>query len=180
MRIAFLLLGLLAYPQLALSDGERFGPDVPMDSAKEWQKRSGDLKVWLALVRDPYALGKEWFGTSPYHIPPVYTVSQTRRREIFSTAVFFSGCAQENMTCAATLDFSVVRPDGSIFKESKGNKILFENVPSPRQALLSDAFITVELGASASPGIYSVIVMFKVDGENQASVSVRRQIEVSR
>ncbi|MEO8006696.1 MAG: hypothetical protein ABI771_17395 [Betaproteobacteria bacterium] len=180
MRIAFLFLMMLAYPHLAFSDGERFGPDVPMDPAKEWQRRSGDLKVWLALVEDPHSLGKEWFGTSPYHIPPVYMVSRTRRREKFSTAVFFSGCAKENMPCAATLDFSVVRPDGSIFKESKGNKILIDNVPSPRQALLSDLFITVELGASAPPGTYSVIAVFKVDGENQPSVSVRRQIEVSR
>ena len=143
----------------------------------EWSKSNGELRAALVVTAQLEEFMREWYGTPESHTPKLRLVDQVKRGEVIAALLFFSGCGEPGGNCSALADFTVLRPDGSVYSAAPGNQVWSHPVPSTRLTLLSEAYLEIRLGPGDPLGPYSVLVVFR-DPDSNRVLELKRGFEV--
>ena len=132
----------------------------------QWQK--GDEKVddsserksvdgfagHLIIVEDPKAFIEEW--TKP-KTPTVKSISNVKRGKVIGAFVLFAGCKPDSAgVCNSVVDYVVVKPDGDVYAERKGEPLWNEQAPPPQNIQLSKAILGIRIAPKDPAGEYKV------------------------
>jgi len=147
---------LLSCSGLALGQWHKNG-FVSLDS--EWSRSDYGFSAMLLLSDQPDFVLRSW--AKPADGIPVHRNADKITRGVPIVAfVFFSGCeAGDNGLCNATADFTILRPDGSVY-ESFNGRDLWKDKPAPPYGTLrlSAEYVGVVIEPEDPLGEYQVLV----------------------
>lgn len=121
---------------------------APVPDSENRQSR-GDFGAMLYLTKDPHGFWEQWERPhDPANPPQLVTIESGCRSDVVMGIVLFGGCkADSKGLCHSSVDYRVVRPDGSEYANLVGGE-LWRNRPavSPRmlQASVANVAFTVE------------------------------------
>jgi len=149
MKKLILLFALIATPSYAQwnQDGKPV-PDEP------WRKSNGPFGVMLLLSDEPEKLMADW---EKPETPQMSITNVATRGKPIIAFVFFVGCKPIDGRCQSTVDFTVLRPDGSVYGSSEGGE-LWKGKPAPseKQIGLSVANFGIIIEPNDPAGTYTV------------------------
>lgn len=121
-------------------------------------KLENEFSAVLLLSDNPREVLRSW--TTPTASVPVRTTDTVPRGVPIVAFVFFSGCqADEEGLCNASADFTILKPDGSVY-ERFTDRDLWKGKPAPPEGMLrlSAEFV----GAIIEPGDQLGMYEFRV------------------
>ena len=108
----------------------------------------------LIIVEDPHGFIKEWLKPETPKIKPVADV---KRGELIGAFVLFAGCKPNSEgICNAEVDYVVLKPDGSVYAERKGQPLWKEQAPPAQNIQLSNAILGMRMEPQDPSGEYKV------------------------
>jgi hypothetical protein len=126
-------------------------PDTASAKSKE------GFGAMLLLTDEPQKFIAEWQSSPPEHQPSLSTVDEAPRNKQVVAFVFFSGCRTASGTCDCTVDFTVLRPDGSVYGEQKDAELWRGKPPMPGNNLqLSAANLAITIESKDPLGTYTI------------------------
>ena len=147
-RSVFLAIGLLC-SGLVLGLTSSPTPRLPGPEASEPSSEpENGFSAVLLLSDNPDEVLRSW--TTPTASVPVRTTDTVPRGVPIVAFVFFSGCQpDENGLCNASADFTILKPDGSVY-ERFTDRDLWKRKPAPPEGMLR---LSAEyVGAIIEPG----------------------------
>jgi hypothetical protein len=106
------------------------------------------------VVNDPQGFIKEWMKPEPPHITQAFFA---RRGQVLGTFVLFAGCRPNaHGMCNAEVDYTIYKPDGSLYAERKGQPLWKDEAPPAPIIQLSRAILSFGLEKKDPPGQYKV------------------------
>lgn len=140
---------------LALGHGPKPGALAP-DPA--WSKSENGFSAMLLLSDEPDDVLRSW--ATPGTGVPIKTADTITRGVPIVAFVLFAGCRpDENGLCNASADFTILRPDGSVY-ESFSDRDLWKRKPAPPHGMLrlSAEYVGVVIEPRDPLGRYQVRV----------------------
>jgi hypothetical protein len=108
----------------------------------------------LIVVENPRAFMEEWLKPET---PKIDDATDVRRDVLFGAFVLFAGCKPDAQgMCNAEVDYTIYKPDGSLYAESKGQPLWKEEVPPPPIIQLSRAILGFRMEKNDPVGEYKV------------------------
>ena len=106
----------------------------------------------LVVSENPREYVQKWQKPD---IPKVNSATDVKRNDPAGVFVVFSGCLQDAQGgCNAEVDYTIYKPDGSVFMESKAQPI--SNGAISPDLRLGKSFLPFRLGKDEPPGEYKV------------------------
>lgn len=141
--------------------------------AEFWQSSRGALRALLILTNEPTQFLAEW-NTPPSVAPRIASVTTVPRGREITAFVFFTGCAARANACDAVADFTVFRPDGSVYA-SHPNQDLWRGKPPPPNGniQLSTAALGIRIEPRDPLGAYRLRVRVR-DRIAATSIAIER------
>jgi hypothetical protein len=171
-RVIFLTLLLIPF---ASSQWWQNGKRVPDDT---WRRAKGDLGVMLLLTRDAKLFLKDWYGTPQSHAPSIRTTDRAVRGDVVAAFVVFTGCMPSpSGTCDGTVDFTVLKPNGSVYSEAKNNPLLTGKSAEAPTVQLSSAHLDIRIEQQDPLGMYTVKAHVR-DTRANITIDVEQRFEV--
>lgn len=121
----------------------------------EWRKSVKGLGAELVLIDDEEAFLKEW-ETPESHVATVKSASKMKRGAVLSAELLFFGCGRPKGNCDATADFTVLKPDGSVYGNIRGAIAWSGPAPKPEIVVLSSAHLRMLIDPAGQLGEYTV------------------------
>jgi hypothetical protein len=140
-------------------------------------KSSGVTGASLVLTGDAASFIKEWTSSPESHAPRVPRLGPVRRGDSVWALVFFTGCGTEKTICDASVDFTVLKPDGSVYSEQPGNKVSTQPSGKPGIIYLSQSYLQIRIEPQDSLGKYRVSALFK-QGAGNSPIQLESEFEV--
>jgi len=110
----------------------------------------------LILVENPQGFVQEWLNPASGK-PDIKTSSIAKRGEPFGAFILFAGCLPDkNGVCNAEVDFTVYKPDGSVYAERKGQELWKKQAPPAPNTQLSTANLVMRIRGDDPAGEYKV------------------------
>jgi hypothetical protein len=126
-------------------------PDTPSTKSKD------GFGAMLLLSDEPNRFVEEWQSTPPDHRPTLRTTDRAPRNRQVVAFLFFSGCRPANGACDCSVDFTVVRPDGSTYAERSNLELWRGKAPTPGSILqLSVANLAITIETRDPLGTYTI------------------------
>jgi len=142
----FLLGGTVATAQW--KQGDERTPDTPD------RKSVKGFGAHLLIVENPRAFIEEWQKPETPKIDPV---SQVKRGVLLGAFVLFAGCKPDPQgRCNSKVDYTVYKPDGSIYAERKEQPLWDEEAPLGTNIQLSKAILGIRMEQNDPLGDYKV------------------------
>lgn len=156
MRLFLILLCItLGMPILACAQWKRDGAPVQDES---WRKSNGDFGAMLVLLDSPAEFAEEWSSTPSEHVPTVKPLSKLIRGSTFGAVVLFTGCKPKGGLCDATVDFKILKPDGTTYGDDPGLDLWIGFPPPPKfNQQLSHANLGIRIEDKDPIGVYQII-----------------------
>ncbi len=108
----------------------------------------------LLIVENPRAFIEEWQKPETPKIDPV---SQVKRGILLGAFVLFAGCKPDAQgRCNAEVDYTVYKPDGSVYAERKEQPLWNETAPPGTNIQLSNAILGIRMEPNDPVGDYKV------------------------
>jgi hypothetical protein len=148
------LLPLVLLPVFAHAQWRENGKPVPDN---EWRKSIGDFGAQLEFTAKPDELFAAWEKPGDYVQVPGFTDS-VHRNETIVGVVFFTGCKPDaDGNCNATVDYLILRPDGTVYADLKGGE-LWKNkrAPSGHEVQLAAQPLGIRIESADPFGSYTV------------------------
>lgn len=144
--LLFLIAGSAAFAQWK-KEGERTG-DAPD------RKAVGGFGGHLIVVENPREFIQEWLKPET---PKIKSATDVKRGESVGAFVLFAGCKQDAQgVCNSEVDYTVYKPNGSLFAERKGQPLWKEQAPPAPNIQLGRAILAFRLGKGDPAGEYKV------------------------
>jgi hypothetical protein len=143
----------------------------------EWRKSVDGLGVQLLLIDDEEAFLKEWTTTPESHVAMVKSVSRVKRGAVLTAVIVFSGCGRPNGNCDATVDFTVLGPDGSVHGDVRGAAAWSGPAPKPGIVVLSGAHLQMRIDRTRQLGEYTVHGTLR-ESHSKREVNLTQRFEV--
>ena len=140
---------------LALGHGPKPGA-VALDRA--WSKSDNGFSAMLLLSDEPDDVLRTW--ATPSAAVPIKTADTIARGVPIVAFVFFTGCRpDESGLCNASADFTILKPDGSVYA-SFSDLDLWKRRPAPPDGMLrlSAEYVGVVIESEDPLGEYEVQV----------------------
>ncbi len=140
---------------LALGHSQKHGI---LAADPEWSKSANGFSAMLLLSDEPDDVLRTW--ATPSTGTPVRTVDTITRGVPIVAFVFFAGCRpDESGLCNASADFTILKPDGSVY-ESFSDRDLWKRKPAPPDGTLrlSAEYVGVVIEPEDPLGKYEVWV----------------------
>jgi hypothetical protein len=126
---------------------------TPVENTPD-RKSVGTFGAHLLVVKDPKAFIEDWQKPETPHINPV---TATQRGELLGGIILFAGCkSDEKGACNAEVDYSVYRPDGSLYAEQKAQSLWKETAPGPQIIQLGEAILAIRFEKDDPAGEYKI------------------------
>ncbi len=108
----------------------------------------------LIVVENPRAFIQEWLKPET---PKIKSATLVKRDETLGAFVLFAGCKTDAQgACNAEVDYTIYKPDGSLYDERKGQPLWKEQAPPPPNVQLGKAILAFRLGKDNPTGEYKV------------------------
>jgi hypothetical protein len=108
----------------------------------------------LIIVENPSEFMEEWLKPQT---PNITIATDVRRGVLFGAFVLFAGCKPDARgLCNAEVDYTIYKPDGSLYAERKGQPLWKEEVPPPPIIQLSRAILGFRMEKNDPAGEYKV------------------------
>lgn len=147
--LTFLLVLFVALPGFAQwsRDGK---PQPDSDDRKSLNGFGANLLV----LKNPRDVIKEWQKPETPHFDPANNV---KRGEAIGVFVFFAGCKKDRQgNCNTEVDYTVYKPDGSLYAERKAQTLWKEEAPPPPIIQMGRAILAFAAGQTDPLGEYKV------------------------
>jgi len=142
----FLLGGTVATAQW--KQGDERTPDTPD------RKSVKGFGAHLLIVENPQAFVEEW---QKPETPKINPVSEVKRGVLLGAFVLFAGCKPDAQgRCNAEVDYTVYRPDGSVYAERKEQPLWKDEAPPGMNIQLSNAILAIRMEPNDPVGDYKV------------------------
>ncbi len=155
MKTAFILTVLLVLScQTNSSQKRNMTQREPDDSAR---KAVNGFGAHLVLADNPQGFVDEWLNPASGGEPQLNFASVAKRGEPFAAFVLFAGCLPDKAgICNTEVDFTVYKPDGSVYAERKGLELWKKQAPPEQNVQLSTANIVMRIRENDPAGEYKV------------------------
>ena len=168
-RLMLCALLLIATPLLAQwKEGGEPVPDT------KWRKSDGPFGVMLLLSDEPQKFVDDW---NKPETPALHSTDVAKRGTPIGAFVLFVGCKEVEGHCDATVDFTVLRPDGSEYASQKDAEMWKEEAPGTNLQL-SVANLGIRIEPQDPAGKYLVRAVAH-DRNAKRNVSVEQTFTVS-
>jgi hypothetical protein len=108
----------------------------------------------LIIVEDPKGFIEEW---SKPKTPNIKLVTDVKRGEVIGAFVLFAGCKPDSEgVCNSEVDYVVLKPDGNLYAERKGQPLWKEQAPPAQNIQLSRAILGIRMEPNDPAGEYRV------------------------
>jgi hypothetical protein len=108
----------------------------------------------LIVVETPREFIQEWLKPET---PKIKSATNVKRGDSIGAFVLFAGCKTDAQgMCNSEVDYTVYKPDGSIFAERKGQPLWKEQAPPAPNTQLGRAILAFRLGKEHPAGEYKV------------------------
>lgn len=108
----------------------------------------------LLIIENPRAFIEEWQKPETPKIDPV---SEVKRGVIIGAFVLFAGCKPDPQgRCNSEVDYTIYKPDGTIYAERKGEPLWKEAPPPGTNIQLSRAILGIRMEQNDPDGDYKV------------------------
>jgi hypothetical protein len=121
------------------------------------RKSVGGFGGWLLLTDEREKFLHDWTSAPVEQAPKIHTVSSASRSTEVTALLFYGGCGQGVKACDATVDFKVLRPDGSTYGEQSGEQLSDGKVAPKEMVRLSQALLSVRIESADPLGVYQVL-----------------------
>jgi hypothetical protein len=173
MRKLILAVSLLAATQV-LAQWREGGKPIP-DTA--WRKSNGKFGVMLMLSDHPDQFMADW---AKPETPKLVTTEVAERGKPIVAFVFFVGCKETNDVCSSTVDFTVLRPDGSEYASEKNVELWKGKAAPPDDRIqLSVANLGIVIEPKDPAGKYLVRATAH-DANADLSITVEQAFTVAK
>ena len=141
-----LLFGTVATAQW--KKGDERTPDTPD------RKSVNGFGANLLVVENPRAFVEEW---QKPETPKINPVSEVKRGVVIGAFVLFAGCKPDPQgLCNSEVDYTVYKPDGTIYAERKEQPLWKEAAPPGTNIQLSRAILGIRMEENDPVGDYKV------------------------
>jgi hypothetical protein len=108
----------------------------------------------LIVVENPREFIQEWLKPET---PKIKSATDVKRGDSIGAFVLFAGCKTDAQgVCNSEVDYTVYKPDGSIFAERKEQPLWKEQAPPAPNIQLGRAILAFRLGKDDPAGEYKV------------------------
>jgi hypothetical protein len=108
----------------------------------------------LILVENPYAFINQWMKPETPKIPNVVLAP---RGKFMGALVLFAGCQpSQDGKCNTEVDYTMYKPDGSIYAERKGLELWKDQAPPSPNIQMGKAILGFRIQKNDSKGQYKV------------------------
>ena len=108
----------------------------------------------LIIVEDPKGFIEEW---SKPKTPNIKLATDVKRGEVIGAFVLFAGCKPDSEgVCNSEVDYVVLKPDGNLYAERKGQPLWKEQAPPAQNIQLSRAILGIRMEPNDPAGEYKV------------------------
>lgn len=133
---------------------------VAVFAQQDQSKQETDRKVvkgfggFLLVVKDPQAFIEEWQKPETPNITPVKNID---RGVLIGAFVLFGGCkTDEQRRCNTEVDYTLYKPDGSVYAERKNQPLWKDEAPPAANTQLSKAILGIRFEKEDPSGVYKV------------------------
>lgn len=128
--------------------GDERTPDTPD------RKSVNGFGAHLIIVENPRAFIEEW---QKPETPKINPVSEVKRGVVIGAFVLFAACKPDPQgLCNAEVDYTVYKPDGTIYAERKQQPLWKEAPPPGTNIQLSNAILGIRMEQNDPVGDYKV------------------------
>ena len=128
--------------------GNETTPDTPD------RKSVNGFGAHLLVVENPRAFIEEW---QKPETPKINPVSEVKRGVVIGAFVLFAACNPDPQgLCNSQVDYTVYKPDGSIYAERKEQPLWKDEAPPGTIIQLSAAILAIRMEQSDPAGEYKV------------------------
>jgi hypothetical protein len=118
------------------------------------QKAVNGFGGHLLLVENPRAFIQEWMKPETPHINPA---SEVTREMSLGAFVLFAGCRPDKQgICNTEVDYTIYKPDGSVFLEREHQPLWKDTAPPPPIIQLSSAILMFRMRDVDPSGEYKI------------------------
>ena len=97
----------------------------------------------LIIVEDPKGFIEEW---SKPETPNIKLVTDVKRGVVIGAFVLFAGCKPDSAgVCKSEVDYVVLKPDGNVYAERKGQPLWNEQAPPAQNIQMGKALLLKRL-----------------------------------
>jgi len=127
--------------------------DAPVPDTPDRKSVNG-FGAHLLIVENPRAFIEEW---QKPETPQVNPVSEVKRGVLLGAFVIFAGCKPDpEGRCNSEVDYTVYKPDGTIYAERKEQPLWKEMAPPGTNLQLSNAILGIRMEENDPVGVYKV------------------------
>jgi len=143
-------------PNRFTNEGEGRHANGGLVRDESWRRSDGPFGAMLLLTDQPEQFHRAWnHPDSPGYTPTIHRVSEVRRGGRVAAMIVFARCAPDSMgSCRSEVDFTVLRPDGSVYASDHGSS-LWEGPPPP-DLQLGNAYLLLNLEPTDPLGRYQI------------------------
>jgi hypothetical protein len=152
------------------------GTVLPDTKSRKSMRHTG---VSLVLTSNAASFIDEWKSSPESSAPRVPPLGQVKRGDSVGILLFFTGCGAEGPPCEAVVDYTILKPDGSVYGQVPSNRITTQTSAKPRIIYLSKAYLQIRIEPQDPLGKYRVLARFTEPSEN-SSVELEKEFEVSQ
>ncbi len=125
-----------------------------VDKGDDAHKAVNGFGAHLLIVEKPKEFIEEW---QKPEMPNINTASVVSREEPLGIFVLFAGCKPDaNGNCNSEVDYTVYKPDGSVYVERKGLELWKAQAPPEPNIQLSNAILIFGLNKDDPAGEYKI------------------------
>lgn len=163
--IFFFCIATLSVPGQWKSDNKR-------DSDSPDRKSSAGFGAHLVVLKDPQTFIQEWIKPETPKITPA---TETRPGETLGIVIFFAGCKEARDLCNSEVDYTIYRPDGSIFVERKSQPLWKEAAPPKSNIQLGRAILSFAFPKGQPLGKYRITAKVR---DNNADITLNLETQL--
>jgi hypothetical protein len=143
-------------PDPFTNEGEGWQANGRLARDESWRRSDGPFGAMLLLTDQPDQFHRAWnHPGSPGYTPTIHRVSEVRRGDTVAAMIVFARCAPDSLgSCKSEVDFTVLRPDGSVYAANHGSS-LWEGPPPP-DLQLGNAYLSLSLEPRDPLGRYQI------------------------
>lgn len=108
----------------------------------------------LIVVKNPREFIQEWLKPET---PKIKSATDVKRSESIGALVLFAGCKPDAQgACNSEVDYTIYKPDGSLYVERQGQPLWKERAPPAQNIQLGRAILAFQMGRDDPAGEYKV------------------------
>ena len=138
------------------------------------RKSVNGFGVHLLVVKDPRAFIQQWLKPEQ---PKIESANKIKVGEPIGVIVLFAGCKEVSGSCDSEVDYTIYKPDGSVFAQRLKQPLWKETAPPKTNIQLGRAILAFQFRKSEPSGLYKIKAQVR-DINANTTVELETQIEL--